>query len=390
MVTPVCTIDATGLHLPTYADCLAYVTAQYQGIYGQDVYLGADCQDGQFVGILALALSDANAMAAAAYNSRGPATAQGAGLSSIVKINGISRKVPTLSTADVLIGGQAGAIISNGVVSDGTNAWVLPAFVTIPLAGQILVTATAALAGAVKAAAGTINQITTPTLGWQSVTNPNDATIGAPIETDAALRVRQSQSTMIPALSVFDGLVGAVAAVAGVQTVTPYENAGDAPDANGIPGHCVSLVVTGGADADIAAVIARKKGPGVNTYGASVVTVTDRFGIARDIAFFRQTTVPVSYTVVLRPLHGYTQNVRDALVSALVTWTNALGCGRNVLLSRASVPANLYGAAASAAYEILSLMVARDGRVPDFIDVPIGFFEIATCDPSFIQVQVAS
>ena len=84
---------------------------------------------------------------------------------------------------------------------------------TVPVGGSIVVTATAAEIGSVTAAAGTINKIATPTLGWQTVNNVAAATIGDAIETDAELRRRQTQSTMIPSLSVMEGIVGAVASL---------------------------------------------------------------------------------------------------------------------------------------------------------------------------------
>jgi uncharacterized phage protein gp47/JayE len=62
----------------------------------------------------------------------------------------------------------------------------------------VLVTATCANSGAVAALAGTITTINTPTRGWTSVTNPAAATVGAPAETDAELRIRQGQSVALP------------------------------------------------------------------------------------------------------------------------------------------------------------------------------------------------
>src|SRR5260363_207233 len=40
------TIDATGIHAPSYADVLNALKAQYRAIYGPDVYLENDSQDG--------------------------------------------------------------------------------------------------------------------------------------------------------------------------------------------------------------------------------------------------------------------------------------------------------------------------------------------------------
>ncbi len=100
-----CTIDQNGITVPAYADILTYLKDAYRTIYGADVYLEPDSQDGQLLAIFAAAINDANAMAAAVYNAFSPATAQGVGLSSVVKINGIARAVASFSTVDVLIVG---------------------------------------------------------------------------------------------------------------------------------------------------------------------------------------------------------------------------------------------------------------------------------------------
>ncbi|WP_414756786.1 hypothetical protein, partial [Anabaena sp. CCY 9910] len=68
-----------------------------------------------------------------------------------VKINGIARAAASFSSCDVDIVGQAGAIITDGVVQDAQlqNRWNLPASVTIPLSGQITVTARCATIGSI-------------------------------------------------------------------------------------------------------------------------------------------------------------------------------------------------------------------------------------------------
>jgi uncharacterized phage protein gp47/JayE len=96
-----------------------------------------------------------------------------------VKINGITRKVATNSTADLLLTGTAGTTITNGSARDKNGIiWNFPASVSIGVDGTVLVTATCANSGAVAALAGTITTINTPTRGWTTVTNPAAATVG--------------------------------------------------------------------------------------------------------------------------------------------------------------------------------------------------------------------
>ena len=376
MTVPVCTIDATGIHVPAYPDILAYFIGQYQAIYGADISLDTATQDYEWIAIQAAAINDANAMAVAVYNAYGPATGQGAGLSSIVKINGIARKVPSYSTVDVLVSGQVGAVISGGIVGDtGGLQWTLPATVTIPLSGFITVTATCTTLGANLAPPNTVTKIVTPTLGWQAVTNVAAATAGAPVENDAQLRIRQSLSTEIPALSTADSLRGALLALANVATCFIYDNDTNLPDVNGIPGHSMAVVIDGGDDTAIAQMIALKKAEGGGTYGSTSVAVTNSYGITRTIWFFRPSKITITYVITIKAMTGFTTAIQDQISKSIADWTNTLTVGQDVLLSRVYYPALLSGAAASQTYEISSIQAARDGSTPTTNDVSILFSE---------------
>ncbi|EOT3440783.1 baseplate J/gp47 family protein, partial [Escherichia coli] len=204
------TVTAQGISAPDYQTILDTLTSYFRQIYGSDAYLEPDSKDGQMVALVALAVHDANNTAIEIYNSFSPTTAQAAALSSNVKINGITRKVATNSTADLLLTGTAGTTITNGSARDKNGIiWNFPASVAIGVDGTVLVTATCANSGSVAAMAGTITTINTPTRGWVSVTNPAAATVGTPAETDAELRIRQSQSVALPSITPFEALDGA-------------------------------------------------------------------------------------------------------------------------------------------------------------------------------------
>lgn len=388
---PVCAIDETGIHVPAFADCLSYFQDGYRSIFGQDTYLGNDSQDGQWAALQALAMHDANSMALAAYNAFSPATAQGAGLSSVVKINGIARGVATYSTASLKLIGQAGAIIANGVAADADgNKWALPASVTIPVSGEITVTATAADIGAISAPAGTITTISTPTLGWQSVTNPAASSPGAPVESDAFLRLRQSKSASLPSVAILDGIVAALLALTGVTRVKAFENDANIPDADGIPGHAMAIVVEGGDDAEIAAVIALKKSPGTGTYGTSSQVVTNAYGIPRAISFFRPKMVPITVRITLRALNGFTAATQANIQQAISDFINTFTIGDDVLLDELYVPARLNVATTAPTYRISSILMARGGQPMTASDAVMAFNEAAFSKPSYVGIVVTS
>ncbi|QIX17232.1 baseplate J/gp47 family protein [Burkholderia multivorans] len=384
------TIDANGITAPTYADVLAYLQDQYRSIYGADTYLEPDSQDGQLLGVFAKAISDVNSVAIAIYRSFSPATAQDDALSSNVKINGIARKAASYSSADLVLVGQAGATITNGAAKDTNGVqWLLPSTVEIPPSGTITVTATCATIGDISARAGTINQIATPALGWQSVTNPADAAEGAPVEKDAALRQRQTVSTALPSLTVLDGIIGAVANVAGVTRYVAYENDTSATDANGIPSHSISLVVEGGDATAIANAIAAKKTPGAGTYGTTAVIVTDIYGRPITIRFFRPVAAPIAATVTIKALTGYTSQTGQQIQQAVSDYINGVqiggGLSGSVEWGDALTAANSVGGGVTFKLSGLTLTGPRGAGSPD---VALLFNEAASCTPADVTLVV--
>ncbi len=384
------TIGPAGISAPAFADVLAGIQAIYQGIYGTDAYLGNDSQDGQFVAAIASAINDCNAACVAVFNAFSPATAQGAGLSSVVKINGLERQTPSNSTADLLIVGVAGTTITNGIVGDGTNQWALPSTVTIPPAGQITVTSTCTTQGAITAIPGAVSQIATPTYGWQSASNPNAATPGNPVETDSELQARQAVSTALPSLTVLGGIIGAIENISGVTAVKAYENDTNTPDSNGIPGNRIALVVAGGDATAIANAIAAKKTPGGGTYGTTTVTVTDIYGIPHPINFSRPTNVPITVAISIKALTGYTSAGGNGIINAIIAYIAGLGTGGGPSNSVEwdAVLANAKNTAYGNTYKILSVSLSRASGAGS-PDVPIAFNESATCTAANITITVS-
>ncbi|MFG1402001.1 baseplate J/gp47 family protein [Xanthobacter sediminis] len=387
----VCTVDATGIHAPDLNSIRSYLVEKFKAIYGGDVYLEADSQDGQWIDIIALALHDANAMAVSVYNAFSPSTAQGTGLSSVVKINGIARNVASRSTCDVLIGGTAGTTISNGQVRDANGvSWALPESVVIPASGQITATATCLVLGAISAAPGALGSIATPTRGWQTVTNLLAATEGAPIEPDAELRLRQSVSTALPSRSIGDGLLGAVLSLPGVERAKLYDNDLDTTDANGIPGHTIALVVDGGDAAEIAREILARKGPGCGTYGTTSETVFDAYAMPRTVRFFRPSDVPITVSITIKAIGGYTSAIGLKIVSQIAAYINGLDIGEDLYLGRLYVPANLSDAssASTETYNVLSILIARDGAPPTGSNIVMTYNEAAVSSSTLITLTV--
>lgn len=360
MTTPISiTIDDSGIHAPPFDQVLQYIQDTYRSIYGQDIDIAPDTQDGQLLGVFSTLLSDMNNACVAAFNSFRPAGAVGAGLSSIVKINGIRRQSATSSRATLEFGGTAGTVIPIGaLVSDNLNLqtqWFVlgdidsrlfgqpPAPLIIPAEGVILGSVICTTPGAISADVGTLTQINTPIPGWQTVTNPEPATLGQPVETDAQLRRRQTQSTAIPAQTVAESITGNVFNLAGVIRAKVYDNDTAFPDTNGIPARTISVVVEGGDPNAIATTIARTKTPGVPTYGSTSIVVYDKYGIPNTIQYWPLALVTTSVLLFINPVHGFTDVIGGYVEDSIAQFLNDLGIGTSILLGDLFSPARLNG-----------------------------------------------
>lgn len=375
------TISSTGITAPTYPEILAEIQSRFQAIYGSDIYISPDSQDGQLLAVISQAIYDSNQQTIAAYNSFNPDYAVGVGLSTLVKINGIARRSSSLSTAVGNVVGVAGTPIVNGSVKDTAgNVWTLPALVTIPPAGTISVTVTAVEAGDVRAAAGTINSINTPTYGWQSFLSTTDAVAGDPIETDAELRLRQTASTALPSVTPLGALYGALANLPGVDRLALYENPTNLVDANGLPAHSICAVMDGGTVDDIAETIGQRKTPGAATYGSTTGTYTDPVtGIPYDIDFYVLDELSIVVNVEGNALTGYSATTADLIKEAIAAYISGLAIGQDVQYSRMWAPAYLNGNALNSTFEITTLEIAISGDPLGTVDLPVDFNEAAIC-----------
>ncbi|HHS9695086.1 TPA: baseplate J/gp47 family protein [Klebsiella michiganensis] len=386
------TVTAEGISAPDYQTILSTVKGYFQQIYGSDSYLDPDSKDGQMVALVALAIHDANNTAITVYRSFSPSTALNDALTSNVKINGISRRAATNSTVDELLVGEPGTIITNGSVKD-TNGiiWNFPAQVVIGIDGTAIATATCDTSGAVAALAGSVNKINTPTRGWVSATNPLAATVGVAGETNAELRVRQSQSVALTSVTPFEAVDGAIANIDGVTRHKLYENDQDTPDANGLPPHSIAAIVEGGDATVIANTLRGVKGQGSTPFGSTVIIVPDKYGSPHPVGFSRPVDVPVFVKITISPLTGYTSQVGDEIKAAVAAYINSLAIGASVLLSRIYSPANLgvVSGGNSRYYDITELLIGTSSAGVAATNIVIAFDHSASCRVADINLEVS-
>jgi uncharacterized phage protein gp47/JayE len=395
-------IDEDGFHKPTYSDILDNLVTNFKRIYGQDVYLDNDSADYQWISIIAYRINDVILALQEEYNNRSPLTATGVSLDSLVKINGITRKVATYSTCNVTITGTALTVIRNGSIQDSSGyLWDLPQITIIGNDGTVEATATCQTIGSITASVGTINTIATPQYGWSSVTNAENAVVGQPVETDEQLRMRQDLSTRLASHTMVSGTEAAIAAVSSVVRWNVNENYTDVIDTYGCPPHSITCVVEGGADEDIAQAIFLNKSIGCNTYGGESgdeylveETVTD---IDTDdtilISFKRPEYVPIYVSVTVRALTGYISPMTDDIINAIYDYLNSLQIGQNLTISALySVAMEVMDDIKTPTYSVTEILAGIDIGSLAAVDITMDFDQVAQGilgdSPEYIEVTV--
>ena len=382
-------VGAAGISAGTYSQWLAYFKAQYQIIFGADVYLGNDAQDVQMMSVVALACADMCSSAIAVYNGFSPATAQGAGLSSVVKINGLTRLTPSASTVTVTITGTVGKVIAGGAVLDANNVpWNLPSVVTIPSGGTVDAIATCSVLGATQAAPASLTRLQSPVLGVATVTNAAAAAEGAPVETDAALRVRQALSVALPSETIFSGIVASIRALPGVTRARGIENNTGSADTNGIPANTLAFIVEGGVEADIQNAIFEKITPGIPTYGAISATLTDASGSTRLIKYGTPVDATISVALTVQALASWSINAENAIAAAVVAFLSALPIGANLSYTGLIVPAYLVGTPYAGTFNITAMTIQKNVLTPVTTDIQLAFNEAAVASSTNVTFTV--
>jgi uncharacterized phage protein gp47/JayE len=372
-------VDDAGLHIPSYIDIRDDLLAQFRQIYGDDLYLENDSQDYQMISAFASKTYDTMLLLQIVYNNHSPKTAVGTALSSLVKLNGIARKPASYSTCVLTLTGTVGTVIAAGSVKDDSgNIWNLPTNTTLTGA-TTEVTAQCSTLGAVEAVPGTITKINTPQAGWISVTNEVPAVVGQPIELDEELRGRQTISVAIPSQNMVDSTIAGIASIEGVKRYKVYDNDTNITDPNGIPGHTMASVVEGGLDADVAAQIYLRKGPGSGTYGSSSATYTNSSGIDTVIHFSRPIYTSVDVAVQVTAGAGFSSAILDEIKANIESYIEKLDIGVNV--SATGILTAITAAIddpARPSFSLDSITLGETGETPGIGDVAIAWNAVAS------------
>lgn len=289
-------LTPTGFEVPTVAELLATIEAGERAALGADLDVSAETPLGQINAIIAVALRSAWEAEGAVYRGRDPRFATGDQLDAVVALAGSERMPATYSTVPLSVSLGAGVTLPAGsvahVLGQPAARWVTTASVTNSSGSPAVVSvaARAETAGAVRAAAGSITEIASPSTGWTAVTNATDADVGLDLETDPALRLRLAEMVRGGGSAKIAAIRRALVNTSGVVQVLVRENATAYP-VEGLPPHSVFAVVEGGTDLAVATALWNSKAGGIGTHGAVATTIVDDTGESQVMRFSRPAEV---------------------------------------------------------------------------------------------------
>lgn len=238
--------------------------------------------------------------------------------------------------------------------------------------------------GPIEQAANTVTNISTPVMGWDSVTNPVAAVEGRLQETDAELRLRFRDSKFQRATNTLDAIYTAIRGVTGVSQLQIYENDTDTTDENGLPPHSFLPVVVGGSAIDIGRAIWRNKPIGILSAGNTAVSVEDIQGFTHTVRFERPNPVVVYINIVLTTNDSFPPNGEDLIRNRVVEYfSDRFGVGDDVIYSRLFTPINeVMG------HQVDSMTIGTSPESLSSSNIPVAFNEIAVISDVNISITI--
>lgn len=267
-----------------------------------------------------------------------PMTSSGIYQDALGRIYFLKRQAATFATVAATVTGTVGATLPAGSQvksSDGT-IWASTAAAVYGAGGTASVTFQSLIAGSIPAAGVNDLRIYQQVPNWVAVSNSVPSVPGTNTENRVEFETRRAASVQIGGVGQPANVRAAIANVTGVTDLYVYNNGGDTAVNYGttsypIPAHSIAIIVSGGANADIAAAINSKLdcGCGMSTSAGlgTLVTVNVQDTVnyvapypTYPVRFVRPATTQVYMTVNVANMStlpaNYVLQVQQALAAA--------------------------------------------------------------------------
>lgn len=319
---------ATGFVLKTQENILAEIQDDMRAQFGANVNTSSASVFGMLNGIFSKQLAELWELALAVHENGHVDGASGTILRRLLALTGTVPEQATRSTVVATVNLNAGVTLPAGSIaavtgtgarfvslSAVTNGGVSPANFDVDFESEDL--------GAIRANAGTLTTQITVVVGWNSITNAQDAVEGGFAESDNAIRLRQQLEIRRQGSRNIGAIRAAVLNVAGVVSVKVTENNTDATVGSLTPHSCRVMVYDGvvpaAVDAEIAQAIFDSKSEGIETIGAYSFSPTDDLGdvVSSPVRFDRATIIPLWVALTIKVSADFPSDGEDLVKQAV-------------------------------------------------------------------------
>jgi hypothetical protein len=276
--------------------------------------VSSDSLVGQLNGIYARHLGIAWEALEAVYDSNDPDKAEDAALTALSKLTGTERRAASRSRVSCTVNLDEGTTLLAGehfahVEDDPDTRFTPVEDFTAPSDGNHDVVFEAENTGPITVQSETLTVIATTVSGWNSITNPNPATPGRNIDSNATLRERREAQLTASGSTTTAAIRADLLELEAIEAVLALENTTSA-GVDGLPPHSFEMVIWDGGlqaadDNEVAQTIWDNKPSGIGPQGSSSGIATDSNGDEHSVRFTRATSTPIHIAIELTPREGY-------------------------------------------------------------------------------------
>lgn len=320
------TLTAFGFKRKRYDEILLELEKQARELFGADVNLSDRSPIGQWVKLIAFQRAEENEALEDLYNADFVDTATGISLDHVCKRIGIARisAAYAKTTVDFIV--DTGVSIKKGtLISTKNNVQFVALTEGYEIGKKVSVEVVAEIPGPIgNVPANTITEILTPLPGVYSVNNPDAATGGRNVETDAEFRERYYASLSKGGGASIPSIRAALLEVDGVTDAIVEENDTMNENESGIPPKSIAPFVYGGEDSDIAQIIFTQKAAGIHSFGQTIIDVTDSIGKVHKIGFSRPENIPIDLKITLVKNSKYPENGDSQVITNVIKYIGGI------------------------------------------------------------------
>lgn len=322
-------INLTGAILEDTSEVQEQIVEEYKTAFNnQDLVTTPDTPQGALIATETIARTSLLANNAKLANQINPEIAAGIFLDAIGALTNTSRTSSTKTTVTATITGQSGTIVNAGSqAKSGNNIFEIVNNTTIPVSGTIDAEFQAIELGAIVCAAGTLTQIETAVLGWETVTNANAGITGLEKESDSVFRRFRKETLANQGVALPFSIRSNVRLVEGVKSLSFLENITSntivKENITLLP-HSIFLCIDGGSDEDIAFALYNAKTLGANYNGDTSIEINPPDSDAPYIATFKRPDLINIYIRITAKVISTGENAVTTVKEAILNYANGL------------------------------------------------------------------